>query len=106
MERLFSIHKTMTNTNKILETQIDGLTVSPLFSSSSTETLLISLEKGSLFPTHTSPKTTFLVVLEGVIDFHIEQKTITLASMQTYTFDKDIAHHVTAQQNAKFLIIR
>ncbi|MDY7396682.1 cupin domain-containing protein [Aureibaculum sp. 2210JD6-5] len=94
------------NKNIIKEKEIKGLQVSKIFSSDSTETLLITLEKDKLFPTHTSPRTTLLVVLEGKIDFHIENKTITLAEHQTYSFEKDIAHHVTAHEDSKFLIIR
>ena len=89
-----------------LDTPIKGLNVAKIFKSDSTETLLISIEKNKLFPTHTSPKSTFLVVLEGDIDFHINQETINLGQHQTYTFDKELEHHVTANQNSKFLIIR
>lgn len=89
-----------------LDTPIKGLNVANIFKSDSTATLLISLEKNKLFPTHTSPKSTFLVVLEGDIDFHINQETINLVQHQTYTFDKELEHHVTANQNSKFLIIR
>ena len=94
------------NKNTITETKIGGLKASKIFSSEITETLLITLEKDKLFPTHTSPRTTLLVVLEGKIDFHIENKILTLAHHQTYTFEKDIEHYVTALEDAKFLIIR
>ena len=89
-----------------LDTPIIGLNVANIFKSDSTETLLISLEKNKLFPTHSSPKSTFLVVLEGDIDFHINQESINLVQHQTYTFDKELEHYVTANQNSKFLIIR
>jgi quercetin dioxygenase-like cupin family protein len=92
--------------NTILETEIKGLNAIKIFKSEDAETLLISLEKGKLFPTHTSPKTTFLVMLEGNVDFYIENKTITLAKHQSYTFEKDLEHYVTANENSKFLIIR
>ncbi|MET2985165.1 cupin domain-containing protein [Aureibaculum conchae] len=94
------------NKNIILETEIKGLKASKIFTTDSTETLLITLEKDKLFPTHTSPKTTLLVVLKGKIDFHIENKTIILAKHQTYTFEKNVEHQVTAHKDSKFLIIR
>ncbi len=94
------------NTNIITETKTRGLKVTKIFKSDSTETLLITLGKGKLFPTHTSPKDAFLIVLEGNIDFHINTKIITLAKHQTYTFLKNIDHYVTANENTKFLIIR
>ena len=94
------------NKNIIIETEIEGLKASKIFTSKSTETLLIALEKDTLFTTHTSPRTTLLVVLKGKIDFHIENKTITLAEHQTFTFEKNIEHFVTAHEDSKFLIIR
>ena len=93
------------NTNILTEIEINGLQVANVFKSDSTETLLISLEKNKLFPTHTSPKSTFLVVLEGNIDFHIENKKVTLAKHQSFTFQKSIEHKVMANENSKFLII-
>lgn len=94
------------NKNLILETEIKGLKVSKVFTTDTTETLLVSLQEHTLFPTHTSPKNTLLVVLKGKINFHIEDKTITLAEHQTYTFKKGIEHYVDACKDSKFLIIR
>jgi len=67
---------------------------------------LISLEKGATFPTHTSPKDAFLVVLEGSINFFIAAQKILLETQQVYTFTKNVEHYVTASENTKFLIIR
>ena len=93
------------NKNIIAEIELNGLQVANIFKSDSTETLLISLEKNKLFPTHTSPKSTFLIVLEGNVDFHIENKKVTLAKHQSFTFKKNIEHYVTANENSKFFII-
>ena len=94
------------NTNLIIENKVKGLQVSKIFESETTETLLISLEKGKEFPTHTSPKDAFLVVIEGFINFHIENKMIALERHEIYSFKKDVEHYVTANKNSKFLIIR
>ena len=94
------------NKNTILETVVKDLNVSKIFKTESTETLLISLEKGATFPTHTSPKEALLVVLKGSINFFIEGQNILLETQQVYTFTKDVAHYVTANENTKFLIIR
>ena len=94
------------NTNFIIEHKVNGLQVSKIFESETTETMLISLEKGKEFPTHTSPKDAFLVVLEGFINFHIENKMIALEKHEVYSFKKDVEHYVTANKNSKFLIIR
>ncbi len=92
--------------NTIIETVVKKLNVSKIFNTDSTETLLISLEKGATFPTHTSPKDALLVVLEGSINFFINEQNILLESQQVHTFSKEVSHYVTANQNTKFLIIR
>lgn len=94
------------NKNAIIDTAINGLHVSKIFKTENTETLLIAIEKGTTFPTHTSPKETLLVVLEGSINFYIEEDNILLETQQVYTFSKEVAHYVTANENSKFLIIR
>jgi len=94
------------NKNTIIDTELNGLNVSNIFKAESTETLLIAIEKGTTFPTHTSPKETLLVVLEGSINFYIDSENILLESQQVYTFSKEVAHYVTANKNSKFLIIR
>lgn len=94
------------NKNTILETVVKELNVSKIFKTESTETLLISLEKGATFPTHTSPKDALLVVLEGSINFFIAAQNILLETQQVYTFTKGVEHYVTANENTKFLIIR
>jgi len=94
------------NKNTIIERGSEGLNVSNIFKTDTTETLLISIEKGTVFPTHTSPKDTLLVVLEGNINFYIEEECIQLATQQVHPFSKDAAHYVTANENSKFLIIR
>ena len=94
------------NKNTIIDTEVNGLNVSNIFKTESTETLLIAIEKGTTFPTHTSPKDTLLVVLEGSINFYIDKENILLESQQVYTFSKEVAHYVTANKNSKFLIIR
>lgn len=92
--------------NTIKNTNIEGLNASKIFKTATTETLLITLQKGTTFPTHTSPKETLLVVLEGEIDFYIDNKTINLSAQQVYAFPEEVKHYVIAQSDAKFLIIR
>lgn len=92
--------------NIIKDASIKGLTASKFFKTATTETILITLQKGTTFPTHTSPKETLLVVLEGVIDFYINDEVVNLTAQQVYTFPKEVEHHVIAQKDAKFLIIR
>lgn len=92
--------------NTIINTTIKGFQASKIFKTESTETILITLEKGTTFPTHTSPKDALLVVLQGEIVFYIHKKEIVLTEQQTYSFLKDIEHYVVANKDAKFLIIR
>lgn len=94
------------NTEIINETTIEGLKVSKLFKTETTETLLVTLEAQKLFPKHTSPKDTMVVVLEGSINFYTENKLLVLDKHEVYEFKKDVEHYVTANKNSKFLIIR
>ncbi len=70
------------------------------------ETLLISIEKDSIFPEHTSPRDAHLIVLEGEIQFHINSKLFNLKTHQSFKFPKETPHWVEAVENSKFLIIR
>lgn len=97
---------TKMNTDLINDASVDGLKISKIFQTDTTEILLITLEKGKIFPTHTSPKDTFLVVLKGSINFYIENKMLALDENEIYIFKKDVEHHVTSNENSKFLIIR
>lgn len=92
--------------NYIANTKINGLTVNKMFTTSTTEVILITIEKGVIFPKHTSPKDTLLVVLDGAINFYIENNTVLLNTNQVYSFKKEIPHYVIAKENSKFLIIR
>jgi len=94
------------NSNRITEAEVNGLQVSKLFESETTETLFITLEKGKIFPKHTSPKETLLVVIQGSINFHIDNKIIALKQHEIYSFLPAIEHYVIAKENSKFLIIR
>ena len=90
----------------IKEHEVHGLEVSKIFQTETTEILLITLEEGKVFPTHTSPKDTFLIVIEGQINFHINNNTTILAAHEVFSFKKGIEHYVIANEDSKFLIIR
>lgn len=92
--------------NYITNTKTKGLTVKKMFTNSTSEVILITLEKDAVFPEHTSPKDALLVVLEGTINFYIENNTMLLNTNQVYSFKKEIQHHVIAKENSKFLIVR
>lgn len=94
------------NTNIIIENEIKDLQVLKIFKTETTEVLLITLEKGKVFPKHASPKHTFLVVIEGNINFHINNNTIELEAHEVYSFKRELEHFVIANENSKFLIIR
>ncbi|WP_190811472.1 cupin domain-containing protein [Flagellimonas sp. S3867] len=92
--------------NQIKEQEPDGLQVASFVKTDALEILTISLEKDATFPNHTSPKDAQLIVLEGDIDFHINQKKYNLATYQHFNFPADEEHWVKANENSKFLIIR
>ena len=92
--------------NTIAQQPFDGLQIEKLVKNTSLEILSISLAKNAIFPKHTSPKDAHLIVLEGSIDFHIENQTVNLTAQQHFGFSKEVEHWVKANKDAKFLIIR
>ena len=70
------------------------------------EIISISLEKGAVFPEHSSPTDAQLVVLEGEIIFNINKESYQLKKHQNIGFSKEVKHSVSAKENSKFLIIR
>jgi|SRR5680860_89358 len=68
--------------------------------------LSISLEKGAVFPEHTSPRDAYLIMLEGEIQFHIKNEVYIISKHQHLNFNKEEPHWVEALENSKFLIIR
>lgn len=90
----------------ILSQPFDKLQVQKLVKEENFEILGISLEKEAVFPEHTSPTDAHLVVLEGDIDFHINQQSYTLRTHQHFNFPREEKHWVKAHENSKFLIIR
>jgi quercetin dioxygenase-like cupin family protein len=92
--------------NQIAEQKFDKLQVQKLVKTEALEILSISLEKGAMFPEHTSPADAQLIVLEGDIVFHINENSYQLKSQENFNFPKAMPHSVKANENSKFLIIR
>jgi len=92
--------------NHIRTEGFDGLKVHRLTKTETLELLLISLEKDTVFPEHSSPKNANLLVLEGEIDFQINGNSYRLVEHQYFNFPKEETHWVKAHKNSKFLIIR
>jgi quercetin dioxygenase-like cupin family protein len=92
--------------NQIAEQKFDKLQVQKLVKTETLEILSISLEKGAIFPEHTSPVDAQLIILEGDIVFHINENSYQLKSQQNFNFPKATPHSVRANENSKFLIIR
>ncbi len=92
--------------NMIMDQECDGLTVKHLTQNDRFEILSISLEEGTDFPEHSSPRQAILVMLEGMIDFKIEDHIFRLKAQQSISFHPDVKHSVRALESAKFLIVR
>ncbi len=97
---MYNINRTISNV------AFNGLNASKLLDIDAQEILLISLEKGSQFPKHTSPRGVHIIVLEGEITFYINNKAYSLKQHDVFDFPKDDEHWVEATANAKFLVIR
>ena len=84
----------------------DKLQVQKLVKSDTFEILSICLEKGSVFPEHTSPTDAQLIMLQGDIIFHINGEAFRIKEQEHFGFPKEVPHWVKANENSKFLIIR
>lgn len=84
----------------------NNLKIHKIKTSENLDILSISLEKGAVFPEHTSPRDAYLVMLEGKIQFHIKNEIHILTQHQHLNFEKGEPHWVEASENSKFLIIR
>ncbi len=91
---------------EIKKQSFNKLQLKKLTQSNPFEVLSVSLEKNAIFPEHSSPSDAFLVVLEGKIDFHINENHYSLCSQEYFSFPKEVSHWVQALENSKFLIIR
>ncbi|HPF11605.1 MAG TPA: hypothetical protein PKW08_09575 [Flavobacteriaceae bacterium] len=89
----------------VVATTFDGLTIKKIFNHQA-EVLLISLEKGSTFPEHQSPRNALLQMLEGEIVFHMDHKALNMKGLEGFQIPSKETHSVYAVQNSKFLIIR
>ena len=92
--------------NEIKNLGYKGLQIAKLVTGEHLDILAVSLEKGSVFPEHTSPREARLIVLEGSIEFGINGKKYELGQLQQFDFPPQVKHSVLALQNSKFLIIR
>jgi quercetin dioxygenase-like cupin family protein len=97
----------MYSIEKDIEQQpFNKLKVKKINTSEHLDILSISLEKGAVFPEHTSPRDAYLIMLEGEIKFHIKNEVFTLSQHQHLNFNKEEPHWVEGLKNSKFLIIR
>ena len=92
--------------NTIASQHFDKLQVQKLAKTAVLEILSISLEKGAIFPEHSSPTDAQLVMLEGDIIFHINEESFHLKKQQHFSFPKEKKHWVKANEDTKFLIVR
>jgi quercetin dioxygenase-like cupin family protein len=92
--------------NTLADQACKDLQLNRLIKSDSFEVISVSLEAGHLFPEHISPKTTYLILLKGEINFYIEEKTFHLNPRQVFDFPANTKHHVKALTDSNFLIIR
>lgn len=100
MNDFYKIDSTISNT------KFEGLTVQKLWKQENSEILFITLEKGSIFPEHDSPRNAFLQMLVGQIVFYIDKKEFMIKENESFQFPAKELHSVAAIENSKFLIIR
>ena len=96
----------LTINNIIKDTNYDGVSFKKLSSNTASETILVSMEKGAEVPRHVADKDAQLIMLEGKIEFHIEDQIHELKDHQVLNFKANVIHWVAALINSKFLIIK
>jgi quercetin dioxygenase-like cupin family protein len=67
---------------------------------------IMSLEKGSVIPPHTSTKDATIVIMEGNVVFSLEGEDQDLTTNDTFSFNANQEHHVKALTDTKFLLIQ
>ena len=67
---------------------------------------ILSLEKGSEIPAHTSTKDATIVILEGNLLFTTGGIDYNLKAFDTFSFGVKDEHAVQAIENVKFLLIQ
>ena len=92
--------------NTINEITCKGVQVNRLVKDPEYEMLLVTLQKDAELPPHVADNNAHLVVLEGQLDFYIQEEKLTLEKLQLLNFDKGITHWVKAVDDSKFLIIK
>lgn len=92
--------------DEIRATDFENVKVSKISKSNDTEVLHISIEKDAILKKHSSPKDALLIVLDGLISFHINNNIYNLKKNQIFNFAKETEHWVEAHENSNFLIIR
>ena len=95
-----------TTNNLLVEQKYEDLQLNQLFRTSTYEVLSVTLEAGSMFPEHSSPSDTHIIMLEGEIYFGVNNEVFHLYPQQVFDFQANTKHFVKALTYAKFLIIR
>lgn len=87
-------------------TEYKGLKISKLTDIDANQIMKVTMEKGAEFPKHASKTDVTLVVLEGRLDFFINEQKVALNKHQVFLFPKDEIHYINAIDNSKFLLIK
>ena len=67
---------------------------------------ILSIEKDSELPVHTSVKDATIIVLEGSMTFTVDGQDYQLKAMDTYSFGSANEHSAVAIENVKFLLVQ
>jgi len=92
--------------NVIDQIEYDQIQSSRLVTNGEQQVNILSLEKGSEIPKHTSTKDATIVVLEGHLLFNNAGEDYDLKAFDTFSFGTADEHAVKAIENAKFLLIQ
>ena len=83
----------------------DRPVVQKIYSANGTNLIAFGLKKGVELTEHTAPCKAKLMVIQGVIDFHINEKTLRFNVQDSFEIPVNIKHAVVGVEDAIFLLI-
>ncbi len=92
--------------NQIKNQPLEGIQVRKIVKNQDLEILSITLERGSSLKEHITHRDATLIVLEGELDFHIQQEVYPLKQHEDFFIPKNLPHWVDAKEDSRLLIIR
>ncbi len=83
----------------------DRPVVEKIFSANNTTVIAFGLKSGVELSEHTAPSRAKLVMIQGVVNFHINGEVLRFTVQDSFDIPLDIKHSVVGVEDAMFLIV-